>query len=144
MLSLALGLVVLGPPLNRDHLADLMDLLLVPGGGHPDNLRENGGMAVATHSVKAFTPIVIIGHIETGNGRGGSHELERLFTKRHSADKVIDAGIHRLIGIGVDDRIGNFRDRGGGASGVILEIVSLDGGDFCVKRSDHKKKEEGN
>ena len=97
---------VLGAAFSRHRHPRLLDQRRIERGRKTDRLRENRGCAVAGDAVQGLVPDVVGGDIQARNGARVVVELRELFCQRHAPQKIVDAPVHRLRGIGVDGRTG--------------------------------------
>ena len=79
------GLVVLGARLGGDGVGDAVHQVGVPGGGEPDGLREDGGLAGARDAVQRFVPPVVGGDAEARDARARSSASAGLFRRASCA-----------------------------------------------------------
>src|SRR5207302_11222667 len=89
---------VFGAGFDRDCLGFLFDERRVPGGGHADGLREDGGDAVGD-AVQAFVAVAVGGDAEARDGGGVGEDVGGLFFQGHSGDEIGGAGFGGLRGV---------------------------------------------
>ena len=90
-----LRLVVLGPSFGGNRLALAVDQVAIPCRGHADGLREHGGISRTRHAVQRFTPPIVGGNAEPGDGRRGVLHLPDLLLKRHARDEIVNTLFQR-------------------------------------------------
>ena len=106
---MAEGFVVFGARLDGDGFADTPDQGRVPGRGHTDGLREQGGVAGAGDPVEAFAPPIVGGDAEAWDGDGGVDELRDLFLESEAGDEVVDTALDGERRVHVGEKLGRLR-----------------------------------
>ena len=93
------GLVVLGTSLGGNGIGHALDEFGIPCRSETDGLRKYGGDAISRHAVQRLVPPIILGDVETGNGRARHHQLGDFFFHGEAADQIVHALCDRQFGI---------------------------------------------